>query len=92
MAALLMGTYYSFYLPQIINVQINYEFLLKAYISTVLYVSYFLYMVVNPITWLIWNFYYCMQPMTPEHSDYLLLYHNYTKHFYLPRHMDDLEF
>ena len=49
MVALLMGTYYSFYLPQIINLQINYDFLLKGYISTVLCICYFLNPVVNPI-------------------------------------------
>ena len=30
--------------------------------------------------------------MTQEDSDYLALYCNYTKHVYLPRHMDDWEF
>ena len=27
-----------------------------------------------------------------EDSGYPLLYHNYTRHFYLPKHMDDSEF
>ena len=49
MIALLMGTYYGFFLPQIINMQIEYDLLLKIYISQSLYVIYFLNALANPI-------------------------------------------
>ena len=49
MMALLMGTYYGFFLPQIINMNIEYDLLLKIYISTSLYVIYFLNALANPI-------------------------------------------
>ena len=49
MMALLMGTYYGFFLPQIINMQFEYDLLLKIYISHSLYVIYFLNALANPI-------------------------------------------
>ena len=49
MLALLMGSYYGFFLPQMINIQIEYDFLLKTYISHSLYVIYFLNALANPI-------------------------------------------
>ena len=47
--ALLMGTYYGFFLPQVINIRLEYDFLLKVYISQSLYVIYFLNAIFNPI-------------------------------------------
>ena len=49
MMALLMGTYYGFFLPQIINMHIEYDLLLKIYISQSLYVIYFLNALANPV-------------------------------------------
>ena len=49
MMTLLMGTYYGFFLPQIINMNIEYDLLLKIYISQSLHVIYFLNALTNPL-------------------------------------------
>ena len=51
MMAILMGTYYGFFLPQIINTYIEYDPIAKIYSSHLLYVIFFLNAVINPIVY-----------------------------------------
>ena len=44
-----MGTYYGFFLPQIINFYVEYNFIIKQYTSASLYLIFFLNPIVNPI-------------------------------------------
>ena len=49
MMAILMGTYYGFFLPQIINYYIQYDTTIKQYTSAILYLIFFLNPIVNPL-------------------------------------------
>ena len=49
MMAILMGTYYGFFLPNTINHYIEYDAFLKTYISRVCFLIFFLNAIVNPM-------------------------------------------
>ena len=51
MMAILMGTYYGFFLPQIINTYIEYDPITKEYSSSLLYIIFFLNAVINSIVY-----------------------------------------
>ena len=51
MMAILMGTYYGFFLPQIINQNIQYDVVVKQYVSPVMHLTFFWNAIVNPIVY-----------------------------------------
>ena len=51
MMAILMGTYYGFFLPQIINTYIDYDPAPKVYSSNFLYILFFSNAIINPIVY-----------------------------------------
>ena len=54
MMAILMGTYYGFFLPQIISTYLEYDQITKEYISIIFFLLFFLNAIVNPViyTWM----------------------------------------
>ena len=51
MMAILMGTYYGFFLPQVINENIEYDPTIKLYFSQILYMMFFWNAIVNPVVY-----------------------------------------
>ena len=51
MMAILMGTYYGFFLPQIINTYIDYDPVTKIYSSNLLFVFFFMNAIINPLVY-----------------------------------------
>ena len=49
MMAILMGTYYGFFLPEVINTYLDYDQITKKYVSTILFVMFFLNAIANPL-------------------------------------------
>ena len=49
MMAILMGTYYGFFLPQIINTYLDYDQITKEYISIIFFLLFFLNAIVNAL-------------------------------------------
>ena len=49
--AILMGTYYGFFLPQIINTYMDYDPLAKIYSSSLLFVFFFMNAIINPLVY-----------------------------------------
>ena len=49
--AIVMGTYYGVFVPQIVNVQLNYDPVVKYYVDTILYLLFFCNGIVNPIVY-----------------------------------------
>ena len=51
MMAILMGTYYGFFVPQTVNTYIDYDPLAKIYVDKFLYVIFYLNALINPIVY-----------------------------------------